>query len=255
MMNYSNHYVRSSEALCRTALDIILIECLTVIVRLLDSLALKLSYKLLTPQKSGDTVVGTSEVSAHQPSTPGPWGDIRVYGEISFNHKTLFESTSTSTPAGTIISGCVDYGIGRVLIGDAQKLRFQSLLVIVEAKTSYGVDEALPQLLAYLACLHQSRQRRGRHDASVYGVASDGFLFRFVKITHDGVVKISRQFDVLYAEIEQILGCLRYILELTVGMSLNVTPERKSGNEMDIEDSSDESFDMGENAYTTAPSP
>ena len=88
----------------------------------------------------------------------------------------------------------MDYGIGRILIGDAQKRRFQSLLVIVDAKTSRAVDEALPQLLAYLACLCQSRLQGGRCDASVYGVASDRFLFLFVKITHDGVVKISRHF-------------------------------------------------------------
>ena len=64
--------------------------------------------------------------------------------------------------------------------------------------------------------------------------------------------RLADTFDVLLGEIEQILGCLRYILELTAGMSLNVTPERKSRNEIDIEDSGDDSFNLEENAYTAA---
>ena len=35
-------------------------------------------------------------------------------------------------------------------------------------------------------------------------------------------------------------------------MSLNVTQERKSRNEIDIEDSGDDSFNLEENAYTAA---
>jgi hypothetical protein len=89
---------------------------------------------------------------------------------------------STSTRAATIGSDRLDYSICRILrhtAGDAQKQRarrFQSLLIIVEAKAQRAVNEALPQLLTYLACLHQSRLRRNRTESSVYGVASDGYL-------------------------------------------------------------------------------
>ena len=65
-----------------------------------------------------------------------------MYGEVSFNHRILFQSTTTSvsTRSATIISGCLDYGVGRILsrtTRDAQKQRarrFQSLLMTVEAK-------------------------------------------------------------------------------------------------------------------------
>ena len=75
-----------------------------------------------------------------------------MYGEVSFNHRILFQSTTTSisTHSATIISGCLDYGIGRILsrtTGDAQKQRahcFQSLLMIVEAKAQHAVNETIP---------------------------------------------------------------------------------------------------------------
>ena len=75
------------------------------------------------------------------------------------------------------------------------------------------MDAAVSQLITYLACLHQSRVWGRRTDASVYGVASDGYSFDFVMITHDGTIKISRRFDVAHGDTLKILGCLKHILE------------------------------------------
>lgn len=115
------------------------------------------------------------------------------------------------------------------------------------------MNEAIPQLLVYLACLRQSRIRRHRTDASVYGVASDGYLFLFVMITHDGIVKLSRCFDVAAGDTLKVLGCLRYILETTVEMSPNVTPEKSGGNEKDVSDCADHEIDLDDNEYTLSP--
>ena len=60
-----------------------------------------------------------------------------------------------------------------------------------------SVDHALAQLIVYLASLRQSRLQRNRLHASVYGLASDGYGFIFVKISHDGTVMLSRRFDIL----------------------------------------------------------
>jgi len=213
------------------------------------------------PQKGNHVEKGAQETSDHRQKTPTSFSSIRVYGEVTFNHKILPGSKtpqSTSSRAVTV-NGRLDYGIGRVLIPTAKaaairlRSRFQSLLVIVEAKAQRAVGQALPQLLVYLACLRQSRLQRRRTNASVYGVASDGYIFVFVKITHDGTVLMSRDFNVQLGEMLEVLQCLRYILETTAEMSPNVTPERNGGDEKDADDLSDPSVDLDDNDYTNTP--
>ena len=56
---------------------------------------------------------------------------------------------------GTIVSGRVDHGIGRVLPPGRRgamkcpKRRFRPLLLVVEATTTLNLDRALPQLVVY----------------------------------------------------------------------------------------------------------
>jgi hypothetical protein len=53
-----------------------------------------------------------------------------------------------------------------------------------------------------------------------------------VTIGHDGSVKVSRRFDItLGDDLLDVLGCLRYTLEISASMSLNVMPEKKKGDE------------------------
>jgi len=235
--NYSKNFDRSSEAVCRTALDFILNECLTVL--------------------KGNDVDGAAEkTSDRQQKTPMPCDDIRIYGEVSFNHRVLAGSKTQLTPPSRLtVSGRLDYGIGRVIKHASRaeiqrRRRFQCFLVIVEAKAQFAVGKALPQLLVYLACLHQSRLQRNRTNASVYGVSSDGYQFVFVTITHDGTVKISRIFDILQGEMAKVLGCLTYMLETTAAMSPNVTPEKNGGDEGHGQDLDDPQIDSDDNDYT-----
>ena len=94
----------------------------------------------------------------------------------------------------------------------------------MEVKVSRGVDQVLPQLFVYLASLRQARLQRGRSDASVYGAASDGYVFVFVTITYDGTIKLSRRFDITQGDMAMVLGCFKYILE-TADMRSNLTPK------------------------------
>ena len=148
------------------------------------------------------------------------------------------------------VTGCLDYSVGRVMptIHAGLERRFQCLLVIVEAKAQYIVGKFLPELLVYLACLRQSRIQRHRTDASAYGVASDGYKFLFVKITHDGTVMISRQFDAQQGQTLEILRCLRSILETTVEINDNLTPEMNGAG-----DFADPAIDLYDNDYTNPP--
>ena len=170
-------------------------------------------------------------------NTPQAWENIRIFGEVSFTHQML-----PKPPAATrIVTGRLDYGIGRVLPGshtNRQKQRarrFQSLLLILEAKGQHTPGPARAQLLTYMGSLHESRIRNRRSDTSVYGVGSDGFSLEFVKIMPDGGIKFSKRFDTNPAGLQTILGCLKHVLEVTAEISPN-SSLKLDGDDVDYTD-------------------
>jgi hypothetical protein len=133
------------------------------------------------------------------------------------------------------------------------KRRFQSLLLVVEAKTAFNLTRALPELVVYLASIHQSRLQRQRRDATVCGVVSDGYSYIFVTITHDGVLKQSRRFEAAQGDTRKVLGCLKYILEMSANMSPNLTPEQDGGEPVEDHSDGESSMDIDDNGYVTPP--
>jgi hypothetical protein len=110
-------------------------------------------------------------------------------------------------------------------------------LLAVEAKKMHNLDSAFPQLVVYLASIRESRLSQGQSDASVYGVASDGYSWIFVTITHDGTLQESRRFDIKAnpEDLRTILGCVRYILEKSASVGgPNMAPE--GGDPLDLDD-------------------
>ena len=178
---------------------------------------------------------------------------------MSFTHKVISRTTHPSS--NIVVGGRVDHGIGRILetrVKDAveqRKRRFYSLLLLVEAKFERSASHALDQLIVYLASLHQSRLQRNQLDASVYGLASDGYFFIFVKITHDGTVMLSRQFDIKRTgDMNKVLGCLKHILEITASRSPKSTSESNDGDsDTDEVDESDPQLNLDDNKYMNPP--
>jgi hypothetical protein len=129
------------------------------------------------------------------------------------------------TTAKTVVYGRVDYGIG---------IRFDrlfySLLLCVEANFHGNLDNALAQLVVYLACLRQSRVNGRQSDTSVYGVATDGLSYVFVTITREGVLK---QLNVIHGDLSAVLGCLQYVLEMAMS---NLTPEADGDDPINLDD-------------------
>ncbi|KAM6490616.1 hypothetical protein JOM56_013959 [Amanita muscaria] len=108
----------------------------------------------------------------------------------------------------------------------------------------------LAQLVVYLACLRQSRINRGRSDASVYGVATDRLSYVFVIITHEGVLKQSRQFNVMKGDLSTVLGCLRYTLAMEMSMTPYLTPEKEGlDKSAELEADADDPIDLDDNHY------
>lgn len=157
------------------------------------------------------------------------------------------------TTPKTIVSGRVDHSVG-IVIRSRKKFPnrlFHSLLLCVEAKIHNRVSDALAQLVVYLACLRQSRINRGRSNTSVCGVATDGLSYVFVTITHKGVLKESRPFNVKYKnDLLIVLGCFRYILEMALTMSPNLTPEKEALKKSDeSEAEGDDPIDLDDSRY------
>lgn len=189
--------------------------------------------------------------------TPNPWSDIKIYGEVSFTHQVIPQATAPRKVV--IISGRVDHAIGRVLnraanAADHRKRPFHSLLLLVEAKNYGGVEDALAQLIVYLASLRQSRLQRNHRDATVYGVASDGYVFVFIKISDDGTVLRSPWYDILNGKLKKVLLCLRHILETTASRSPTLTPGETSGNSSNGETvEPDPALDLNDNPFLMRP--
>ncbi|SRR6266576_1032734 len=112
--------------------------------------------------------ISTTEEAEDGRRTPTPWDKVKVHCEISFKHRV-----NPPPKTQTIVSGRVDHDIGIVLGANEDRKRLlYSLLLCVEAKVYNTLDDALAQLVVYLACLRQSRVNRGRSNASVHGVAT-----------------------------------------------------------------------------------
>ena len=227
-------------------------ECLTVMVSFGQKFILQNTLLNTTnPQKCPNEIENAGDGGARQPKTRSPLDDIKIYGEVSFTYRIISRSPTCSS-SNIVVRGRVDHAIGLILntrFKDAvDKRRFYSLLLLVDAKFYCSVSHALDQLIVYLACLHQSRLQRSRRDASVYGLASDGYAFIFVKISHDGTVMRSRQLDILEGSMEKILGCLKHILEVTMSRSPKSSLETIDGSgDNDEVDESDPLFNLDDN--------
>ena len=179
------------------------------------------------------------------------WDSVKVHCEVSFTHAVNPIST---IPQDIIVGGRVDHGVGIVIRSRKTPNRlFHSLLLCVEAKFHGSLVSALAQLVVYLACLRQSRSNRGRSNTSVYGVATDGLSYVFVTITHEGVLKLSRVFDVMQGDLPIVLGCFQHILEMTMSMTPNSTPEKgrlkKSYADTELEADADPPVDLDDNLF------
>ncbi|KIK45805.1 hypothetical protein CY34DRAFT_486547 [Suillus luteus UH-Slu-Lm8-n1] len=156
-----------------------------------------------------------------------------VYGKVAFRHLLL-----SSRSRKIIFNGCVDYAIGRAFLS----LDPNSPLVLASTKVGSIVERAVPgpQLLIYLASIRQSREARGRTDIAVYGVASNGFQWKFVMITHPGFIKVSAPFSTAFLDDTKIiLDCLAFMVAAAALMlPTSGIGEHAAGGQWDIDDPS-----------------
>lgn len=241
LVNHSRTYNRSSKSARKINVDLLLCECIALLVSWLYIL-LVILFKCKRLQRGKVSATPTQPTEDHDGRrTPTSWDTVKVHCDVSFNH-TINRMPTTSKK--TVVGGRVDHGVGIILRSKKSPYRFffHSLLLCVEAKFHGRLVNAFAQLVVYLACLRQSRVNQGRSDSSVYGVATDGFSYIFTTITHDGVLKRSRLFDIMEGHLSSVLGCFKYILEITMSSSttekgtLNASEELED-DLIDVDDS------------------
>jgi hypothetical protein len=149
---------RKSESTCRTAIDFLLNECLTIMVSRPES-SPKTLLNIRNPQKGLNETENTSDGDARL-KTPSQLNNIKNYGEVSFTHN-ITPQTTICPSSNVVVIDRIDYSIGHILktnnAVNQRRRHFYSLLLLVEAKFDRNVNHALAQLIVYQASLCQSR--------------------------------------------------------------------------------------------------
>lgn len=96
---------------------------------------------------------------------------------------------------GLRICGRADYALGHD--GDLNRKDCGALLAAMEAKSEASFSSAKPQLLGYLAMMRYQRLVVEKVNCSVQGFYTDGTHYHFVRISPEGQVQESLQFNTL----------------------------------------------------------
>lgn len=70
-------------------------------------------------------------------------------------------------------------------------------------------------------------------------------------ISHKGVLKLSRRFDILQGDLKVVLGCLEYVLEKSAQTAPTLTPEWGCGRQggIDETEAGDDQFLLSDDDY------
>ena len=146
MENYGKNFDRRTKAGCRIVVKTTLNETLTILVSLQNY---RQYLKHIQSHQKGNDGNSKSRQSSNPPHT--------IFQDQSVLRGIVLAPSVKSR--AIVVNGRVDLGIGHTLHStqDPAKRRFQSPLLIVEAKRTYNLSGAVVQLVVYLDSLHQSR--------------------------------------------------------------------------------------------------
>lgn len=214
---YDEMAVSYAEAVSRMPLDQVLREAIAIV----DGHAARFKARFSSQGDYGNT---------QQPPPETPNNHIQLFADVQLKYipgrsplppanselscdAPNSEPTTTSPPTKQY-TGHIDYCIGHRQVSPRTTQPLTSAintchLTIVKAKTPNAIYHARSQVLANIACLYYARLSAGaRGDCATYGIASDGYQWIFVKITHGGVVRFSDIHDVRRLGWQVILGCI-----------------------------------------------
>ncbi|KAI4266076.1 MAG: hypothetical protein L6R38_008972 [Xanthoria sp. 2 TBL-2021] len=145
--------------------------------------------------------------------------------QLELQHEVQFSKQVTLRGQPRMLNGFCDYTI-------FYEPRTQSALatnvVIVEAKKAHATDTCLGQLTAYMGVVHTSRKEEKRANSVVFGVASDGLSFRFLRIDNESNISQSRLLE-WHLDSAQIYSIFRQLIRLAALQSPSSSPIKDPG--------------------------
>ncbi len=111
---------------------------------------------------------------------------------LELQHETQLQRQVTFRGDQWLLSGFADY---TVCYDPDKNTNFATNIIIIEAKKTGFTDACLGQLTAYMGLVHSYRKDERKQNAVVYGAASDGLIFRFLRIDNDGNWSQSRLWE------------------------------------------------------------
>ncbi|MCJ1396251.1 Molybdopterin synthase catalytic subunit [Xylographa bjoerkii] len=118
-----------------------------------------------------------------------------------------------------IIKGRADWALSY----GADKNDTGAVLLVVEAKPYESATVGMPQLLVYMAAVHE--ERRTRNNRSVFGMVSDSKDFRFAFLSEEKKLFVSMPF-VWFAQQSTIIAYIDMMLINAIESSPHTTPQK-----------------------------
>ncbi|OBT70506.1 hypothetical protein VE03_00187 [Pseudogymnoascus sp. 23342-1-I1] len=156
---------------------------------------------------------------AHPPQRRPPVEDP---AHLELLHETQLSRKITYKGEESILMGSADYAL---YYESQAKGSFNTNLVIVEAKKNECADGAVPELVSYLGIVSAARRKQNKANATLYGIASDGVVFRFCRVDNDGVFNRSVSLDWWKGDHkDRIFSMIRTIVREAALSSPSTTP-------------------------------
>jgi len=209
-------YDEDSEATCRIAVDIMLVQCRKY---------LRNKYR---STETSDNIEATV-ADATNPLTPKravvnrpavePIKRVKLFPEASLS----IEMCDPFVPHRKIlVTGRADWAFGYSTAGEKG-----ALLVAIEAKQKSEFSKGKAQLIAYLAILRENRLKARKTNIITQGFYSDGSQYSFICITADGTVNRSRIFDTgLASDLKMVFNFIITMMETAMKSTPNASPTK-----------------------------
>ena len=139
---------------------------------------------------------------------------------LELQYETAIERQVTFRGKPRLLKGNADYTVWY----DNQTATLATNLIIVEARRGESPDLCVGQLTAYMGAVHACRKDEGKRNALVYGVASDGNAFRFVRIDEHNQWSSSRLMEWKRGDGDKIYSVFRKLIQTAANSSPSTSP-------------------------------
>lgn len=174
------------------------------------------SKETMGPQEDQDLRTRISHLSVSMTGAP------EDLAKLELSHKTPLSKAVIYKREKRLLSGLADYSLS---YKGSNSKTLDTNFVIVQAKHQYCPDLGMPELAAYMGIIHTTRKEDSKHDCVVFGMVSDGIVFRFCQTDNEGIFAEGKPLDWSCKDHpEEIYSNLRSIIRKTALSCPSSTP-------------------------------